>query len=151
MHLDKRINRREMMRSLDGAKPFTEPGYPDFSGDPLGVHFGGARGVDQIDAQVCELLTVARHVAGIALEVLAGAELGGIDEDADDRAPAAPARCLDQRQLTGMKAAHGGEQGDGFAASSPGLHRNAKIANRGDADYCVGGHGALYSFRMLKC
>jgi len=90
------------MRWVDYVKEFNaDSGYPlevpwagrplqpcgDFfyrnpSGETGGVHIGGIRGENDIHPLACQQVNVVPEVARVASEILARAELGGVDEDA---------------------------------------------------------------------
>ena len=62
----------------------------------------------------------ASNERGIAAEILVGAELRGVDEDADGDVRARGAGGANQRGVAGMQRAHGGNEADGVAGRAAG-------------------------------
>ena len=52
--------------------------------------------------------------SGVGVEVFAGEELGGVDEDGDDGFVVFPDALFDEGDVSFMKCAHGGDEADGF-------------------------------------
>jgi len=67
-----------------------------------------------------ELLAVGRERARVAVEVLAGAELQPIDEDAGDHAIGLLAGLAHQRDMALVQVTHGGDEGDLAGAGAGG-------------------------------
>ncbi len=84
------------------------------------VHLAPARGEHRHRLQRAQQLQVAVEVARVGVEVLAGAELGGVDEDAHDGVARGP-RPVHQGEVAGVQGAHGGDQHQGTSgiAGSP--------------------------------
>ncbi len=85
---------------VDGG---VEAGWIDFHG--LGCEH-------EIHPRLAQQPQIAGHVAGIAVQVLAGAELGWIDEDGHRRRPTFSLGPLHQAEVAGMKEAHGGHEAE---------------------------------------
>ena len=84
-----------------------------------GVELFDRGGEDHIRALGLGERTVNFKAAGINGEVLMGAELGGVDEDADGDLAAGGAGGADQRGVAGVESAHGGDEADQVSASVP--------------------------------
>ncbi len=72
---------REELRAEIGFQPFGRAGHGDAGGKSFRIHVSGARGIDGVGAQFRQLLQIRVEGAGIAGEILGGAELGGVHED----------------------------------------------------------------------
>ncbi len=93
--------------------------HPERSLGAVGIELRGLRGVQQIDAGLTQSPGIGFERAGIALEVLAGSELGGIDEQADHHVLGTRHRVLDQAHVPRVEVAHGRDQRDPAAARAP--------------------------------
>ena len=78
----------------------------------LRVHLGLVGREHVGDAGCLEHCAVGRERARIAVEILAGAELQAIDEDARDHIVGVLAGLLHQGDVAGVQVAHGGHEGD---------------------------------------
>ena len=77
-----------------------------------GIHGRGLRGVEHVHARFPGQGRVPLQVPGIARQVLVGAELRRVDEEADHQPVAAGLAVLHQAQVPPVEKAHGGHQGD---------------------------------------
>ena len=80
--------------------------------EPVGVEVTGVRKEEEVRADRLEFGDVIFQGAGIGLKVFPGAELEGIDEDADDGERGELSGLRNEGDMTGMEVAHGGHEGD---------------------------------------
>src|SRR5207249_10002599 len=92
------------------------------------IYFLDRGNEDCVDAFGLEQPEIALFVARVALEVLAGAELGRVDEDGDDDMIVVRVRSTDEGEVALVQIAHGRDEADvtGHAASL-GLHLGDEI------------------------
>ena len=94
------------------------------------VHLLGRRHEDEIDAGLLERAQVARLVARVAVEILAGPELRRVHEDADDDDVALGPRGVDERQMARVQRAHRRDEPDRALARA--AERGARLRDRAD-------------------
>ncbi|MNZ90484.1 hypothetical protein D3C78_1094480 [compost metagenome] len=104
-------------------------------GHAVGVHFLDGRGEQQLAAGLEEFFLVGGEGARIAVEVLAGAELQRVDEDAGDDEIGALGGFGHQRGMAGMQIAHGRHQADAFAFATGVGDGGAQFADGLDGDH----------------
>jgi len=92
-------------------------GFLDMSGVVGRVNI--RRSEDDIDPGLAAEGEVPAAGPGIAGKVFAGAELGRIDVDGDDDAPAFLASAADKRKMALMQGAHGRDKSDALAGTDP--------------------------------
>ena len=83
---------------------------------PVGIQLFDRGSEDDVGAFGFGERAVGVEGARIAGEVFVGAELGGVDEDADGDESARFARGANQRGMARVQRAHGGDKADGIAA-----------------------------------
>ena len=120
---DDRSDAAKMAGAGDTVKTVSEVFDFDKCGAAGRVHFFDGWGKD--DAGTVSLSEGAVSIQGawVAGEVLAGTELGGVDENADGDVAAGCARGTDERSVAGMERTHGGHESDrvaGEASKRPG-------------------------------
>ena len=76
------------------------------------IHDGLRRQEHGVGARLPQQPEVGVEVAGVALQVLLGAELQRIEEDRDQRAVGFGAGTAQQRQVAVVQRAHGGDESD---------------------------------------
>ncbi len=99
------------------ASPSGPPERPSTSthvSKPSGIHLGGRRHEEEVDAGRLGESRVRRLVARVALEVLPFAELGRVDEDRGDDQVVLAARRIEERDVPGVERAHRGDEPDAF-------------------------------------
>ena len=132
------------------------------AGDPR--HFDARRlrgtiGIDlahlghehEIAAGVLEHLRILRGRAWIVREVLVGAELHGVDEDAGDELVAMRARGFDETHVPRMQVAHGGHEHHAQLLRVPRRHLRAHIGNGGDRQHRRSLHGQAALHAWNSC
>ncbi len=102
----------EMHRPERPAQDLRQPRdlHPRAGLQPARIQFRRRRHEQHIQPLCLELRPILLQGTRIVLEILAGAELRGIDEDAGDRACAVARRFLYQAQMPRVYVAHGGHQ-----------------------------------------
>ena len=112
---DDRSDAAKMAGAGDAVKTVSEVFDFDKCGAAGRVHFFDGWGKD--DAGTVSLSEGAVSIQGawVAGEVLAGTELGGVDENADGDVAAGCARGTDERSVAGMERTHGGHESDRVA------------------------------------
>ena len=85
----------------------------------LGVDLLHGRDEDDVDAFLLEQRQVSLLVTWVALQVLARAELGGVDEDADHHMVVQPAGGSHQREVAFVQVAHSGHEADSVGHGAP--------------------------------
>ena len=118
-----------------GCDPVEVPG-PGFSAQPLGdlrdvdggdrsfrVHLLGSGGEQDIGTDLAAQDRVLFEVPGVGFEILAGSELGRVDEDAHHQGVVVLAGFPHQAEVTFVEVAHGGHETDAvpFVPHPPGL------------------------------
>jgi hypothetical protein len=78
-----------------------------------GVHLGGRRHEEHVDAGRLGQLGVVLEVPGVGVEVLAGTELQGVHEDGRHHHVAVGPGGIHQAAVPGVEVAHGGHEPDG--------------------------------------
>src|SRR5258706_14862436 len=73
-----------------------------------------------------------RKVPRVAREILVGAELQRVDEDADDDSVSELPRAVHEAQMTFVEVAHGGNEADGVAARALGARPGARLGKGGE-------------------
>jgi hypothetical protein len=106
------------MRRVALQHPGERVGHLDGGGEALGIHLVGVGCPEQVDALECSQLRVAVLVARIGVEVLAGPELGRVDEEAHHDDVAVVTRLPHQGQMALVEVAHGGDQPDPLALAA---------------------------------
>ncbi len=91
---------------------FAELADVDPGSESLRVHLLGRGREEDVDARLLGELRVARFVPRVPVEVLAGPELGRVDEQAGDDDVVLGAGGLEQREVTRVKCAHRRDQAD---------------------------------------
>ena len=92
--------------------------------EAVGIHLGGRRHEEEVDAGRLGDGGVRLLVARVALEVLPCAELGRVDEDRGDHQVVLAARRIEERDVPGVERAHRGDEPDAFPRKG--------LANLGD-------------------
>ena len=94
-------------------EPFRQgPGDLDEAGKVRGVELIGLGGEDEVHPLLFEQAEVPLEVPGVALVVLAGAELQGVDEDRDRHEGVFRPRPAHQGQVPLVEVAHCGHEPD---------------------------------------
>ncbi len=88
---------------------------PDGSLKPGRIHLCCRRGEDNIHTALSGNGAVPFQVAGVALKVLGGTELDRVDKDGEYQDVAALSPFAQQRGMSFVQKAHGGNKGDAFA------------------------------------
>src|SRR5258706_14803176 len=73
-----------------------------------------------------------RKVPRVAREILVGAELQRVDEDADDDSVSELPRAVHEAQMAFVEIAHGGNEADGVAARALGARPGAHLGKGGE-------------------
>src|SRR5258708_15296082 len=84
------------------------------------VHLGHRRVEEDVHAGGLEPATIFVEGARIARQILAGAELQRVDEDAGDDPVARPSSRRDQAEVAGMKGSHGWNEAHANPLPAPG-------------------------------
>ena len=93
--------------------------YPGDGFGPPGIEILVGGQVEEVATGGLQGLAVLFQGTRIALEILAGAELQGVDEDTGDDAVAGLSCLFDQGQMPGMQVAHGRHEGNALAGLFP--------------------------------
>jgi hypothetical protein len=106
----------EVPRPAAPAERVGEVGHPDHRvrGEAFRVHLVAVRREQVLHALGEELFAISRERPRIGVEILAGAELQRIDENADDDHIGKLASAADEFEVARMEIAHRGHEGDGF-------------------------------------
>jgi hypothetical protein len=124
-------DRRHAQEMAGPALPFenrAQRSDVDRGGEPRRVDSLRRGRVEQVDALPLEQLRVALEIPRIALEVFAGAELHGVDEDRGHDGRILVFGALDERKVPGVQRTHGRDEADGpaqRASDGPGRTRGA--------------------------
>ena len=102
----------------------------DLAGKAGRVHIGRGRHIGDIDADTLQLGQIFGLGPGITAEILAGAELGRVDEDADDDAVDPRLERRHQGQMALMQRPHGGDEPDRLAQASARRAPSAQVRRR---------------------
>ncbi len=99
----------------------------DLGGKALGVDDLDRRRVDEVDAGLGGEAQIALLVARVAVEILFGAELGGVDEEAHDDEVTLGAGGAQQREVALVQEAHRRDQADRLPSRRAGAKRGSKL------------------------
>ena len=105
---------------------------------PSGIDLLDGRGEQQIGALGLGQRGVASLVAWVGGEILAGAELGRVDEQRHDDHVGLRARPADQRQVALVERAHRRDQRDALSGRARGGERGAQVGDRADRAHGAG-------------
>ena len=106
-----------------------------YAGDGAGrIHLFAGRHEGEVHARGGQLREVFLLCPGVGIEILAGAELRRVDEDADHRAVTHGKRCIDQRHVASVQRTHGGHQSHRLSGSPPPGNRVTQVAD-GSRDF----------------
>ena len=134
-----------MARAAPGRVAAEDLGQPldlDRGREPLGIDLLDGGRVDEVDAGLAGEGEVAGLVARVAVEVLAGPELGRVDEQAHDDDVALGAGGAQEREVAVVQVAHRRHQADratGGAGVGERVAQRALAAGDGDAGLCACG------------
>ncbi len=84
------------------------------------IHLLRFRGKDRCHRFLPQQAHVALKIAGVAVQILVGAKLGGVDKHTDHHRIAMLRRQAHQAEVAFMQIAHGRHQADGGALAAPG-------------------------------
>ncbi|KEO91079.1 hypothetical protein EH32_01770 [Erythrobacter litoralis] len=127
---DHRRDPVEMSGSGGTAQPLAHPLYRYAGRETGGIHRLDARRPEQRDPFCLEHRRILGKLAGIGVEVLVRAELGGIDEDRGDDMVAMFARPADQREMPFVQRTHGRHQAHRSAVPPQRLERLSQHQER---------------------
>ena len=126
----------EVLGAARGAfERLGEPCDAHVGGEAGRVHLLGRGGEEHVDAEGGGLGGVGRLVAGVGGEVLAGAELGRVDEERDHDDVGVGAGAAHEGQVARVERAHGGHEPDRAAGAAVGGERLAQLGHGADGPH----------------
>src|SRR4029078_1681940 len=129
-------NAVEMIGPVCPAEILGQIAYAYFCAEASGIHLRRIGREYEVRPGSAELLDVTGLVARIGVEVLARPELYRIHQDRDQETVRLTLSERDQREMSGVERAHGGDERDAFAGLAPRGDMGPQIRDRagsGDA------------------
>jgi hypothetical protein len=119
----------EMARPRPAAEAVGEARHRHLGREPVRIDLAHPRREDEIAPGGDELGEVAGEVARVGVEVLALAELRGVDENAGDHQVGARLGEGDEFHVRAVQVAHGRDQADRGTGRAPRRHRAAQLGH----------------------
>ena len=114
-NVDNGANAAKMRRAGTPAKPLRAGGFRDVGGKCRRIHRSRRRRKKNVRSVSAANLAVRIKRARIFFVVFVRSELRGIDENGNDEDVGARAGFVHERSVSGMKIAHGRDEGDSFS------------------------------------
>ena len=135
----------EMARPGGTAQDIGKTRDRNSGGEPVGVDLVRRGCVEKVHPRRAGECGIGGLVPGIGGEILIGAELRGVDEEADDHPVVCLSRGRHERPMALVQGTHGRHQGDGLPGLAPVGHPRAQgrhAADRGECELSARtGHG----------